>query len=85
MSISGNHKLTSAADGRYKALKEVEQTLGEVCHSPSTASHGSPTVNTEQSRNIKLIYICKGNTRFVRLRVAESGVRRFLLNVLVYI
>jgi hypothetical protein len=25
-----------------KALKEVKQTLGEVCHNPSTAPHGSP-------------------------------------------
>jgi hypothetical protein len=67
-----------------KALKEVEQTLGEVCHNPSTASHGSPAVDTEQSRNIKLVYICKENTSFVRLMVAENGVRRFLRNVLVY-
>jgi hypothetical protein len=30
-----------------KALKEVEQTLGEVCHNPFTAPHGNPKYKTD--------------------------------------
>lgn len=66
------------------ALKEVEQMMGEVCQNPSTAPPGSPTVITEKYRNIKLIYIRRKVTSFVRLKDAENGGRRFLRNVLVY-